>query len=221
MNWSKLAQIAVKTLLRPQSPILASLKVLAAQGQPAAVPLPPELVPGLAQMEARGLLNATVLPLLHGWLLPYWMRRQFDPADPGYHNPGHALALVNASYRNWTAIGLPGSPDEAIVDPCGLVTPWRDGWSLDCWVQPAGGPLLAAVDQPSSYRRQRLQDRLQVVVSAFEAAALQLSTEAWVFRWADLTAQEPDRHTDAVPPQDPGAAWLAVQAASSTVQTIR
>jgi hypothetical protein len=207
VDWAIWFQKAIKPLFNPHSPsLLPLLRALRAQGRPAAVPLPPELVPGLARMGAQGLLNGAVLPLLQGWELPYGLRRQLDPADPGYQMPGHGLALVNTSYRNWTTVGLPGVAPEAIVDPCGLVTPWRDGWSLDCWVQPAGGPLLVPAAQPASARRQRLQDRLPVVVSAFEAAALRLSTEVWAFQWRDLAG--------AAGGSPPGGrvAWLAMQA---------
>ena len=164
--------------------------------------LPPELVPGLIRGGVRGLLNAAVLPLLTDWELPTWLRRQLDPADPGYQVPGPSHLLDNAAYRNWTAVGPRGGQHEAIVDPCGLVTPQRGEWSLDCWVQPAGGPLLTAAAQPARERRQRLQDRLPVVVSAFEARALRLSTEAWGFRWRDVDPASGQGDDE----------WLALQA---------
>jgi hypothetical protein len=183
--------------------IRRDLAALWAQGQRAEVPLPPELVPGLVRGGVRGLLNAAVLPLLTDWELPYWLRRQLNPADPGYHVPGPSHLLINASYRNWTAVGPRGGRHEAIIDPCGLVTPLpTEGWSLDCWVQPEDGPLLTPAAQPARERRQRLQDRLPVVVSAFEARALRLSTEAWGFRWRDVDPQAADGNAE----------WLALQA---------
>jgi hypothetical protein len=82
--------------------------------------------------------------------------------------------------RNWTAIGAPGVAPGPIVDPWGLVTPAPGGPSLDCWMQPEGGPLLAASAQPATAVRQRMQGRLPVVATAFEVQTLRLATEAWV-----------------------------------------
>src|SRR5690349_2924709 len=98
---------------------------------------------------------------------------------------------------SWTAIGLPGHAREALVDPRGLVTPIYGGPSLDCWVQADGGPLLAPATQPPAAIRQRLQGRLPVVATAFEASTLRLATEAWVCQ----LDEDPTART-----------WVAVQA---------
>src|SRR3712207_8177354 len=37
------------------------------------------------------------------------------------------------SPRSWTTVGNVGSDHRAVVDPRGLVTPRRGGWSLDWW----------------------------------------------------------------------------------------
>lgn len=164
------------------------LRAAAAQGQAAAPPL--ALLPLAARLGAQGLLNAQFLPAHADWQLLAWMRAQDDPAAPGFHPRAHALLTLNTTARNWTAIGLPGHPAEGIVDPRGLVTPWPAGPSLDCWIQPADGPLLAAQTAAVSAIRQRMQGRLPVVATGFESGTLRLATEAWV----GVLADEPIAH---------------------------
>jgi hypothetical protein len=154
------------------------LRAAAAQGRPA--PAPTDLLPLAARLGAQGLLNAQFLAAHSDWLVPAWMREQDDPAAPGFRPRAQSLLDINITARNWTAIGLPGRPAEAIVDPRGLITPHYGGPSLDCWMQAAGEPLLAAATQPVSAIRQRMQGRLPVVATGFEVRTLRLATEAWV-----------------------------------------
>ncbi|MGH8999841.1 MAG: hypothetical protein ACRDY7_10690, partial [Acidimicrobiia bacterium] len=62
------------------------------------------------------------------------MERQFDPRSAAFTARGHLPFPANVTHRNWTMVGNLGRPEEPIVDPRGLVTPWFDGWSLDWWV---------------------------------------------------------------------------------------
>src|SRR5579872_6661045 len=90
----------------------------------------------------RAVRTQAVVPLGQGWVLPYWMERQFDPRSPAFV-PGE---VANLTARNWTTVGTVASPRRAIVDPRGLVTPWAGGlvtswagglslgWSLDWWI---------------------------------------------------------------------------------------
>lgn len=67
------------------------------------------------------------------WVLPYWLERQIDPRS-GTFIPRGVVPVANVTNRNWTAVGTVAATREATVDPRGLLTPWRDGWSLDWWV---------------------------------------------------------------------------------------
>lgn len=64
------------------------------------------------------------------WLRPWWSERQDDPESPDFV-PGR---VPNLTHRAWTVLGNLASPRRAVVDPRGLVTPLRRGWSLDWWV---------------------------------------------------------------------------------------
>ncbi len=68
------------------------------------------------------------------WLWPYWAERQLDPESPAFVPRGPLPCLANITARNWTVVGNLASPWSALVDPRGLVTPWRGGWSLDWWI---------------------------------------------------------------------------------------
>jgi hypothetical protein len=102
--------------------------------QPSEVAAPTELVRASAVFHARGLLNSRAIQSNLDWVWPYWVRRQFDPRDPAFIPRSFSLTHVNMTNRNWTAVGLPGCASYPLVDPRGLVTPFFDGWSLDCWI---------------------------------------------------------------------------------------
>ena len=96
--------------------------------------VPAELLPMGARMLTRGLLTARALSVGRERPWPYAFVRQLDPEDPGFLPRSLLPMHLNLSYRNWTTIGLPGWKDEAIVDPGGWLTPWRDGPSVAVWV---------------------------------------------------------------------------------------
>ncbi|MFA5566219.1 MAG: hypothetical protein WC184_09835 [Acidimicrobiia bacterium] len=67
------------------------------------------------------------------WMLPYWLERQLNPSSPSFVPALGSGAPENITHRNAVPVGTLGSPEHAIVDPRGLVTPWPGGWSLDWW----------------------------------------------------------------------------------------
>jgi len=110
-------------------------KALKNLGNKAEVSVPPELLPMAAKMGLRGLLTQQAFQLmLRDFVLPFWAERQFRASDSGFI-PRMAWLAVNLSYRRWTALGGAGHPDEAVVDPAGLLSPLRDMWSVDVWCE--------------------------------------------------------------------------------------
>jgi len=110
--------------------------------QPGEVAEPIELLRAGVVLHARGLINSRVIQQNLDWVWPYWVRRQFNPADPSFIPRAFSLTHINLSQRNWTAVGLPDVDSLPIIDPQGLVTPHWDGWSLDVWLADRGGRLL-------------------------------------------------------------------------------
>jgi len=91
---------------------------------------------------ARGLVNTKAIQNNLDWVWPYWVEKQFNPADASFIPRAFSFSHINLTHRDWTAVGLPDVPFYPIVDPRGLVTPLFDGWSLDFWLLPAEGPPL-------------------------------------------------------------------------------
>ncbi len=168
---------------QPTNPTLRKafrlLRAASRLGVPGALPAPPQLLPAGARVVAQGYLNRFSMPLLGGWLLPVWMRRQSDPASPLFTPRSVINLMVNQTGRNWTALGIPGlaHPVESLVDPWGLLTPVPGGPSLDWWVQLDSGEMMAAALSNVS---QRLQGGLPVALTAYEANGLRVSSEAWM-----------------------------------------
>src|SRR5256885_421350 len=124
---------------------LDPVKLVAKSGgfaQPSGFAEPIELLRAGMLFHARGLVNTKAIQNNLDWVWPYWVERQFNPADTSFIPRAFSFSHINLTHRNWTAVGLPDIPFYPIVDPRGLVTPLYDGWSLDFWLVPAVGPPL-------------------------------------------------------------------------------
>ena len=110
--------------------------------QPLEGKVPLELIRAGLVFHARGLLNTGAIQHNLDWIWPYWVERQYDPADDAFIPRAFSLTHVNLTHRNWTAIGVPDHDALPIVDPRGLVTPFWDGWSLDAWIVARDGCRL-------------------------------------------------------------------------------
>jgi hypothetical protein len=119
---------------------------------------PLELLRAGMLFHARGLVNTKAIQNNLDWVWPYWVQRQFNPADESFIPRAFSFSHINLTHRNWTAVGLPDVPFYPIVDPRGLVTPLFDGWSLDFWLVPEKGPLLL----PSTLSEDRFSQSLQL-----------------------------------------------------------
>ncbi len=102
--------------------------------QPSEIAEPLELLRAGIVFHARGLVNTKAIQHNLDWVWPYWVVRQFDPADPSFIPRAFSFSHVNLTHRNWTAVGLPDCDHYPVVDPRGLFTPLHDGWSIDCWI---------------------------------------------------------------------------------------
>jgi len=142
--------------------------------RPSEVAEPVELLRAGAVFHARGLLNARVVQHNLDWVWPFWIERQFDPADQAFVPRAFSLTHVNLTHRSWTAIGLPGRDDIPIVDPRGLLTPHWDGWSLDVWCVDDHGNWLLPSRTLQATQTQRQDDQLATVTcTSSDGMALQ------------------------------------------------
>lgn len=110
--------------------------------QPLEGKVPLELIRAGLVFHSRGLLNTGAIQHNLDWIWPFWVERQYDPADDAFIPRAFSITHVNLTHRNWTAIGVPDRDSLPIVDPRGLVTPFWDGWSLDGWVVSRDGTRL-------------------------------------------------------------------------------
>ncbi len=94
------------------------------------------------------------------WIWPYWLERQHDPQFPAFVAGGTSAPPGNVTLRNWTSIGTVASGLQALVDPRGLLTPRRGGWSLDWWIL---GEDRWHMPSREAAVRQQLTDEVPVV----------------------------------------------------------
>ncbi len=102
--------------------------------QPSEIAEPIELLRAGVIFHARGLINSRVIQHNLDWVWPYWVERQFNPADISFVPRAFSLTHVNLTHRNWTAVGVPNYSQLPLLDPRGLLTPFLDKWSLDAWI---------------------------------------------------------------------------------------
>jgi hypothetical protein len=138
---------------------------------------PVELLRAGVLFHARGLINTKAIQHNLDWVWPYWVERQFNPADHSFIPRAFSFSHINLTHRNWTAVGLPDVPFYSIVDPRGLVTPFHDSWSLDFWLLDDECLFPSKLD----WAEQRLETGGNLrVKSRFTKRNLRLETEVFM-----------------------------------------
>ncbi|TWU46862.1 glycoside hydrolase family 15 protein [Rubripirellula reticaptiva] len=132
--------------------------------QPSEVQEPIELLRAGIHFHARGLINTKAIQHNLDWVWPYWVERQFDPADDSFLPRAFSFSHINLTHRNWTAVGLPELSLSPIVDPRGLVTPLYDGWSLDFWLTDADGHQLVPSRVKDDHCKQSLTNGNELAI---------------------------------------------------------
>ena len=143
---------------------------------PSEVSEPVELLRAGVLFHARGLINTKAIQHNLDWVWPYWVERQFNPADPSFVPRAFSFSHINLTHRNWTAVGLPGVPFYSLIDPRGLVTPYHDSWSLDFWLVGPNEDHLLPSKLESASQRLECGDGL-AVWSSFRKGDWQLTTD--------------------------------------------
>jgi len=130
--------------------------------QPSEVQEPIELLRAGIEFHARGLINTKAIQHNLDWVWPFWVEKQFNPADPSFIPRAFSFSHVNLTHRNWTAVGLPTLSVYPIVDPRGLITPLFDGWSIDFWVLSEEGDDLIPSRLDAAAQSLEMDDGLAV-----------------------------------------------------------
>ncbi len=143
----------------------------------AASSLPTELFALGADMWSGFMYTPFAEQQMDGWVLPWWLVKQRTPSSDSFTPHGHFWLECNMTHRNWTGIGLCGFPNEAHVDPRGLITPWPFGPSIDVWVK-VGDELVC----PSQLEevKQELVGGAPIVRTSFEACGIECVLTAFV-----------------------------------------
>ena len=130
--------------------------------QPSEVQEPIELLRAGILFHARGLINTKAIQHNLDWIWPFWVEKQFNPRDSSFIPRGFSFSHVNLTHRNWTAVAHPEIARYPIVDPRGLVTPFFDGWSIDCWIFTRDGQSLIPSKLPDSRQSLHLENNLEI-----------------------------------------------------------
>ncbi len=148
--------------------------------QPSEVAEPIELLRAGVLFHARGLINTRIIQHNLDWIWPYWVEQQFDPESPSFIPRAFSITHVNLTHRNWTAIGLPGLDAYPLLDPRGLLTPYWDGWSLDCWILGEDGERLIPSQTEHADQELLIQDSRLRVRTVMQSGMMHLKSVAEV-----------------------------------------
>ena len=141
--------------------------------------LPVELIPLNSIQIARGLLNFTVLQSKLSWIFPYWINQQYNPLSKSFIPRSHLGLSINITHRNWTAAGNPDCDIEPIVDPRGLVTPFKNSWSIDVWLMVNDDIFFPSKSETAE---QNLIDDIPVVKTKFVFKSLELVLITYTYK---------------------------------------
>ncbi|MFP4588326.1 MAG: hypothetical protein ACLFM3_09815, partial [Desulfohalobiaceae bacterium] len=172
--------------------------------QPSEVQEPIELLRAGIIFHARGLINNKAIQHNLDWVWPYWVERQFNPADPSFIPRGFSFSQVNLTHRNWTALGLPDCDLYPLVDPRGLVTPFYNGWSLDFWILRQDQSILLPSRLDSVQQNLSLLPEYEIQTLAQDEQS-RLQSTARVKRGTDGVQAEIDIQASSMQP-----GWLVV-----------
>ncbi|KXB09438.1 hypothetical protein AKJ60_00275 [candidate division MSBL1 archaeon SCGC-AAA385M11] len=151
--------------------------------QPSEVQEPIELLRAGIVFHARGLINSKAIQHNLDWVWPYWVMRQFNPADVSFIPRAFSFSQVNLTHRNWTAVGHPELSFYPLVDPRGLVTPTYNGWSIDIWIVSPNGPLILPSTLETVEQNLYLNPTLMVQTSCD-------TPQAHLTSWVELECQD-------------------------------
>jgi len=166
-----LKQLGVPAAAIRQLQIAAQLSDVDGKG------FPSELFQLSAPMVTRGLLNYAILQMKRDWLYPHCVHKQLDPTSASYIPRSQNPLLLNVTHRNWTMLGSPNGEYEAIVDPCGLLTPLPREWSIDVWLATDRGLFLPSLSTPVC---QEFDTHAPRITTRFDAFGIELALEAFV-----------------------------------------
>ena len=122
--------IRILLKLTNKNHLIQFLDGLSAIGKPTQVLYPGELLEQAALLGLSGLNNTLAIHSNQNWIWPYWVERQLNPDSDDFIPTGVNLLTNNLSFRNWTALSIPGNRLEAMIDPVGMLTMEPFSWSI-------------------------------------------------------------------------------------------
>jgi hypothetical protein len=170
---------------RGKEHLLPFVEGLLALGRPSTVNFPPELLEQGVLVALSGIGNTMAIQSNPDWVWPLWVERQTSPERPEFVPTGLNVLTTNVTGRNWTSIGVDGSPREAMVDPAGMLTPHPWGWSILPWLRVGDRTLVPS--RLDGIRQNVVPGTWSAVRTTWEEDGL-----SWTWTWegAELDGEE-------------------------------
>lgn len=110
---------------------------------PLAAAYPAENLSFASRVIASGMWNYCFFQFYRHFAGPYWVERQYNPADPSFVPRASSLLSMNLTHRTWMGLRSPRGACYSMIDPAGSLSPVAGSYSIEMGVRADGRMLLA------------------------------------------------------------------------------
>lgn len=110
---------------------------------PLSAAYPSENLPFASRVIASGMWNYCFFQFYRHFAGPYWVERQYNPADPSFIPRASSMLSLNLTHRTWMGLRSPGGTRFSMVDPAGSFSPMAGSYSIEFAVREGSKLLLA------------------------------------------------------------------------------
>lgn len=110
---------------------------------PLAAAYPAENLSFASRVIASGMWNYCFFQFYRHFAGPYWVERQYNPADPSFVPRASSLLSMNLTHRTWMGLRSPRGSTFSMIDPAGSLSPVAGSYSIEMGVRAEGTILLA------------------------------------------------------------------------------
>ncbi len=152
---------------------------------PLSAAYPSENLSFASRVIASGMWNYCFFQFYRHFAGPYWVERQYNPADPSFIPRASSLLSMNLTHRTWMGLRSPVGRTYSMVDPAGSLSPIAGGYSIELGIKD-GVKLMLGTRGDLKVRQRPFQD-LPAARTEYETKKGQ--TAVWT---ATGCAEEPD-----------------------------
>lgn len=104
---------------------------------------PAENLSFASRVIASGMWNYCFFQFYRHFAGPYWVERQYNPADPSFVPRASSMLSMNLTHRTWMGLRPPRGERYSMIDPAGSLSPVAGSYSIEMGLRQEGRVFLA------------------------------------------------------------------------------